>query len=192
MARTHAFRQVRRPHPARGSSADDLGQGTVATDSPSCVLTLTGRTGFPGSSRRHPVTARTSPAAPLFLRHWRLLLGEADQDLLPDFSQAISRNHSGARPALRIRPLTWYFTVGVAGFEPTTSSSRTRSGALGSWQSRYQGCSFGSGTVHYCPGRSSHGCTVWPPVWPPPVGPEIVRPTAGPRSVEPDRRARKR
>jgi hypothetical protein len=64
--------------------------------------------------------------APLFLRHWRLLLGEADQDLLPDFSQAISRNHSGARPALRIRPLTWHFTVGVAGFEPTTSSSRTK------------------------------------------------------------------
>lgn len=36
------------------------------------------------------------------------------------------RNHSGARPAKRIRPLTWYFTVGVAGFEPTTSSSRTK------------------------------------------------------------------
>lgn len=35
----------------------------------------------------------------------------------------------GPDPLARIRPLTWYFTVGVAGFEPTTSSSRTKRAA---------------------------------------------------------------
>src|SRR4051794_22361545 len=56
-------------------------------------------------------------------------LGAGSRTRLPNGSQNGPRNHSGARPALRIRPLTWYFTVGVAGFEPTTSSSRTKRAA---------------------------------------------------------------
>ncbi|GGR56049.1 hypothetical protein GCM10010220_02450 [Streptomyces parvulus] len=31
---------------------------------------------------------------------------------------------------------------------------------------KYQGRSFGSGTVHHCPGQSSRGCNVWPPFGP--------------------------
>ncbi len=57
--------------------------------------------------------------------------------------------------------------VGVAGFEPTTSSSRTRSGALVTSQPSHQGCSFGSGTVHESPQQYGRGYGVWPPVWPP-------------------------
>ncbi|GHE84042.1 hypothetical protein GCM10014715_45020 [Streptomyces spiralis] len=38
------------------------------------------------------------------------------------------QTRQGPDPLSRIRPLTWYYGVGVAGFEPTTSSSRTRSG----------------------------------------------------------------
>lgn len=30
---------------------------------------------------------------------------------------------------MRIKPLTWSYEVGVAGFEPTTSSSRTKRAA---------------------------------------------------------------
>ncbi|GGQ89970.1 hypothetical protein GCM10010251_00030 [Streptomyces aurantiogriseus] len=45
------------------------------------------------------------------------------------FSQISRKRSPGttsrARPAKRIRPLTWYFPVRVAGFEPTTSSPRT-------------------------------------------------------------------
>ncbi len=56
-------------------------------------------------------------------------LGTGSRTRLPDNSQTGPRNNSGARPAKRIRPLTWNFTVGVAGFEPTTSSSRTKRAA---------------------------------------------------------------
>src|SRR3954447_25363896 len=56
-------------------------------------------------------------------------LGAGSRARLPNGSQNGPRNHSGTRPTKRIRPLTWYFTVGVAGFEPTTSSSRTKRAA---------------------------------------------------------------
>lgn len=56
------------------------------------------RRGVPGQLRAldSPTHRSEGTQAPLFLRHWRLLLGEADQVLLPDFSQTISRNPSGA------------------------------------------------------------------------------------------------
>ncbi|MFJ9162191.1 hypothetical protein ACIRPS_36035 [Streptomyces griseoviridis] len=58
---------------------------------------------------------------------------------LPNGSQECPRNPEGTRPAMSIRPLTWYFSVGAAGFEPTTSSSRSNFGesaALG-WGGSY-------------------------------------------------------
>ncbi len=48
----------------------------------------------------------------------------------------------------------------------TTSSSRTRSDPLVTLLGVTDTCSFISGAVHYCPARSSCGCTVWPPFGP--------------------------
>lgn len=59
----------------------------------------------------------------------------------------------GPDPPLRIRPLTWYFTVGVAGFEPTTSSSRTKRAA----KLRYTPMSSASRRHRYFSGLRARG-----------------------------------
>lgn len=48
---------------------------------------------------------------------------------IPNPALTLTESSQGPDPLSRIRPLTWCFAVGVAGFEPTTSSSRTKRAA---------------------------------------------------------------
>jgi hypothetical protein len=53
-------------------------------------------------------------------------------------------------PDLGNWPLTWYFSVGVAGFEPTTSSSRTLRGPKVGRPWCWSGCVVVCGWVRWC------------------------------------------